>query len=336
MEFSLIAQIKIRNMRTFLLVLFVLFSLISSNAQYNRAEMRERRQAKKIVQEQSVKCRFVFCGPEIDKSLYSELKDSLDWLSYSEMNLRYLNTGVVCEYCDNLVSLLGNYDNPELYALNIGDRKFKCNTVDCQIYDSALGLQRAMIRDILSHKKSNCNDILIMIPAKSQNDLERMLKEDWSLDKPSNEIGYEKKISTNCIGQEISLYKKKPCADFSNINLVWPEKNDYSMGDGFKFIYAHKGRSNYFFFYINRICSENLKLEIYKEGKLIDSFDVNLLPLDKSDLMYFEIMITRDNFDAPCFTDRCADMEEYELKMKDEETGERKSIGNYKFIHCSK
>ena len=323
-------------MKRCLMSLFFFLFLVFCNGQYDRSEMRDRKNAKKIAKESNLKCRFVFCGPVIDDSLKAKLKEEFDWLTFAEIDTRFFCTNGGCDYCDDLTKVLDNYNTPQLYCLNREDRQFICSSLDCQVFENSKDLQRTIIDDVLATRGKKTNDIIIIIPAKSQVELTQLLSEGWVLQKPSNENLYDKKSKSNCAGQVKVLYKKKSCINLDSFYLEWPNTGDYSKENGFKYIYAHKGRSNYFFFYTQRSCSDNLKLKFYREGRFVDSFDVNIYPMDSGELMYFEIMITRDNFDAPCFSDKCDDMELYELKICDEAAGECKSLGNYKFIHCSK
>lgn len=296
------------------------------------------KKSKKIALKNDLKCKVVFCGRSVDNTIKTKLKSDLNWIKYVGMETKFTSTGDDCNYCEDLNALLENFDEAEVFTLNLESNVVDCNAFDFPNYEGVDELQNAMITYILNNKKSLNKLFVILIPPMPQVKLNELLAEGWSMDTPKDLGAFDKVTTNTCSGKQVNVYRKKPCSELTNfIQLKWPLELDFANEFGTKYIFAHKGRSNFFYFYIPIICSTKLNLSIYNNGVRIETFEINPEIDRESGLMQFNIPITGDDgSEGPHFNDNCEDMVSYELKLCDSSNGNCSDLGSFQFIHCLK
>jgi len=322
-----------------LLVLIFAFSLVNPVLSQNDKRVdKSWKRSKAIATKNDLKCRFVFCGRSVDNTAKSQIKKELNWIEYSKIETKFLSTGDNCDYCDGLNLLLENIDSKEVFVLNEGQDMLNCKLLDFPSYNSAEDLQNAIVSYVNGNKKKLNKLIVILIPPKSQDELNELKKDGWSEMKPLEVSTYDKVIAQNCKGDNVTLYRKKPCQELSsNVQLKWPVESDYSSEFDFKYVFAHRGKSNYYYFYLPIICSSNLIVNVKRSGTIVESFEVQTYIDAENGLMQFSIPITGDTgVEGIHFTDHCEELVLYSLELCDPKSGRCYDVGNYQFIKCPK
>jgi hypothetical protein len=325
-------------MRYLLLLIFFFALFLHLDAQQSSEIDKDWKKSKKIALKNDLKCKVVFCGRTVDNKIKTKLKSDLNWINFVGMETRFSSTGDDCNYCENLNALLENFDRSEVFTLTLESNVVDCIASDFPNYESVDELQNAIITYVLNNKKSLNKLLVILIPPIPQVELNELLAEGWSMDTPKDLGDFDKVTTNTCSGKQVNLYRKKPCSELSNfIQLRWPLDFDFSDESGTKYIFAHKGRSNYFYFYLPIICSDNLKLNLYSNGVRVETFEISPEIDSEIGLMQFNIPITGDDgSEGPHFNDKCEDLVSYELKLCDVSNNKCSDLGSFQFIHCLK
>jgi hypothetical protein len=322
-----------------IIILFILVTLSS----YGQIGTKEFKKVKKLSEKYNFQLFFVFGGAQLDQEIFDSIKNEMILTKDLNMKSKALSIGDDCDYCKELKSYLLAKDADKVYVLERNPKSGYCKPSSAEYFSDLQKMEEGIVTDILSIRDKKYNDVIVFVSGLNSSEYYDLKDAGWSEEIPNSKNQIEEIQSIDCAGEQVTLFREKPCGSISDFYIDWNGHRDlwsvseYNANVRNVYIHGDEGRPNYYFYSPN-ICFTDITFKFYSDGDLIwkTSYSMDNVSFNNGQFE-FRIYASADSVDY--FTKICNYYVDYSVKVTvTDSNGNSRDydLGLLNFIKCPK